>query len=95
LTSSYQILRVSATLDIVLLSKALCPWQRPYPQRYFPVDVLSEVGDKLRPSPDKAKILRNIGTAYEKKGDARNAQKYCQQAEAMERGLKKDAGLAD
>ena len=56
---------------------------------------LQYVSDKLRPGSGKAKVLRGIGSVYQKKGDARNAQKYFDQAEAMERGVKKEGGQTD
>src|ERR1700758_3110619 len=40
-TSWYRTPQVSAALDIVLPSKAQCPWPLPYPSRYFSVYLFS------------------------------------------------------
>jgi len=48
-----------------------------------------KIAELLYDGPQKAKILQEIGLVYQAKGDAKNAQKYFQQAQAMDPNLKK------
>jgi len=52
------------------------------------IDDYETASDYLNPGPGKARILYRIGLAYQHKGDADKAQKYFQQAIAMDPNVK-------
>jgi len=52
------------------------------------IDDLKSFSELISPGPEKARVLRRIGKDYQKKGDANNAQKYFQQARAMDPNMK-------
>ncbi len=87
-TSSYSEAesRARATLDYLSARGDIYAERRAWDKA---IAEYKEAGKILTGGPIKAHILSRIGQLYEAKGDAANAQKYRQQAEALDPRLKK------